>query len=167
MVEPLQQFLGSAQSTAMVLHNDHSCEVVRVFIDQMCAGLTIVECNLPKGVQVPVSSGSREGGDRGRRAGRWVRVRSPSQVVEVRRAKAAIILRAMTKVQFDDEIMLCGRATCLAGVTGIKKGKVTLLRLPPVKQVSRGHPSLEDTTALYQVRFTPALRRVCRKRRSS
>ncbi|KAL1530861.1 hypothetical protein AB1Y20_001755 [Prymnesium parvum] len=160
VVEPLQQFLGSAQSPAMVLHNDPKCEVVRVFIDQSCAGLTIAQCGLPKEVQV----------------------------LEVRRMKTAIVPRAFTKVLYDDELMLCGRPSSLADVTAIKKGRVTLLMSPPLgwasssrlgagpthrnssaltrslEQMNRKFHSLstrwfgpgitgplEDTTALYQV----------------
>jgi len=100
VVEPLQQFLGSAQSAPMLLHLDPNCEVVRVFVDQVCSGMSIAQVGLPKDVQV----------------------------LEIRRHKLAIVPRAFTKIQFADELMLCGNNMSLADVTGIKKGRVTLLQ---------------------------------------
>lgn len=52
VIEPLQQFLGSAQSAALLLHNDSKCQFLQAVVDQACAGLTIQQCRLPKDVQV-------------------------------------------------------------------------------------------------------------------
>jgi len=100
VVEPLQQFLGSAQAAPLLLHFDPKCEVVRVFVDQQTAGLSIAQCGLPKNVQV----------------------------LEVRRHKSAVVPRAYTKVQYDDELMLCGHPSSLSDVTAIKKGRIVLLQ---------------------------------------
>ena len=99
VVEKLQQFLGSAQSASMLLHNDRACEVMRVFVDQASAGLAISQCGLPKDVQV----------------------------LELRRRQAAIVPRAFTRLQFEDELVLCGRSASLGDVTAIKKGRVALI----------------------------------------
>lgn len=112
VVEPLQQFIGSAQSAAMLLHNDRSCEVVRVFVDQDGAGLTIAQCGLPKDVQV----------------------------LELRRHKTAIVPRAFTKLLLEDELMLCGRPISLGDVTAIKKGRVALLTQVRIRVSTRVTP---------------------------
>jgi len=99
VVESLEQFLGSAQAAAMLLHNDLAADVVKVTVDMDCSGWMIQQVQLPQDVQV----------------------------LEISRARAAVVPRPFTKIQYGDELTLCGRPQSLSLVTAIKKGRVVLV----------------------------------------
>jgi len=99
VVGSLEQYLGSAQAAAVLLHNDPLAEVVKVNIDMDCAGWMIQQIQLPQDVQV----------------------------LEVHRARAAVVPRPFTKIQYGDELTLCGKPNSLSLVTAIKKGRVVLV----------------------------------------
>jgi|MDTD01.2.fsa_nt_gb hypothetical protein len=98
-VNPLEQFLSAAESSTMLLHNDPNADLVRVCVDMASAGTQINNMRLPNDVQV----------------------------LEVRRANAAVVARGFTKLMIDDELTLCGRPQSLSEVTAIKKGRVVLM----------------------------------------
>ena len=77
----------------MLLHNDCNAEVVKVSVDMDAAGWMIQQIRVPVDVQV----------------------------LEVQRARAAVVARSFTKIQHGDELTLCGRPGSLSGVTAIKK----------------------------------------------
>ena len=56
-----------------------------------------------------------------------MRLPNDVQVLEVRRANAAVVARGFTKLMIDDELTLCGRPQSLSEVTAIKKGRVVLM----------------------------------------
>merc|ERR1712087_213015 len=99
VIEALEQFLGSAQAAAMLLHNDSTANVIKVTVDMDCAGWMIQQVQLPQDVQI----------------------------LEIDREKAAVVPRPFTKIQMGDMITICGRRDSLSLVTAMKKGRVVLV----------------------------------------
>ena len=95
----LDRFVASPQSAIMLLHDDPSADVIKVTITSNEAGTYIKDMKLPDDIQV----------------------------LTIQRGKIPIVPHGHTKLQNDDEVIICGRPKSLSLVTATKKGKVVLV----------------------------------------
>jgi len=95
----LEQFVQSAQSAIMLLHDDPGADVIKVTITDKEKGLVVRDMKLPEDIQV----------------------------LTIVRNSTPIVPHGHTKLAANDEVMICGRPNSLASVTAMKKGKVVLL----------------------------------------
>ena len=116
----LDQFVQSAQAAIMPLHDDPGADVIKVTITEKEKGMLVRDMKLPEDIQAPPRVTPR--------ATRGIRDAScAAQVLTIQRNLTPIVPHGHTKLQNNDEVMICGRPNSLASVTAMKKGKVVLL----------------------------------------
>ena len=105
VVGSLDQFLSSAQAAELLLHRDPSCHVICAAVGMEVAGLHINQLKLPRDVQIAKL------------------VRQDADETE------AIVPTPFTKVQYEDQLTLCGTPSSIAKVTAIVKGRIKMVNV--------------------------------------